>query len=256
MPKGIYLHKKGWHLSEETKRKLSEAKKGDKNPTKRVEVRKKISEANKKRFSSEEARKKMSEVMKGRLPWNTGKHLTEKQKRKMIGKHHTEETKEKIRQTLKKIYLSPEARKRLGENSKGKKHSEETKRKIREHSPHYWLGKHFPKERNKKLSEDRMGEKNQAWKGGITPENQRIRGSIEFSLWRESVFARDNWTCQKCKVRGGKLVAHHIQNFAQYPELRFAIDNGITLCNECHKEFHKKFGFRSNTKEQLAEFLL
>jgi hypothetical protein len=77
------------------------------------------------------------------------------------------------------------------------------------------------------------------WKGGITPINVRIRHSIEFRLWREAVFARDNWTCQKCKVRGNILHPHHIKSFSKYPELRFAIDNGITLCKVCHEELHR-----------------
>lgn len=93
------------------------------------------------------------------------------------------------------------------------------------------------------------------WKGGITPEINKIRMSIEMKFWREGNFARDNYTCQKCKERGGKLRCHHIQNFAQYPELRFAIDNGITFCENCHPEFHRKYGIKNNTKEQLGEFL-
>lgn len=99
------------------------------------------------------------------------------------------------------------------------------------------------------------GQNHPLWKGGITPENHKIRTSIEFELWRQSVFSRDNWTCQKYGIKGGKLHAHHIQNFAQYPELRFAIDNGTTLSEKAHKEFHKKYGIKNNTKEQLVEFL-
>jgi len=51
------------------------------------------------------------------------------------------------------------------------------------------------------------------------------------------------------------LVAHHIQNFAQFPELRFAIDNGITLSKQAHNEFHKRYGRKNNNREQLDEFL-
>jgi len=90
---------------------------------------------------------------------------------------------------------------------------------------------------------------------GKTSENYRIRRSIEFRLWRESVFARDNWTCQKYGIKGGKLHPHHILNFSDHPELRFAIDNGVTLSEKAHKEFHKIYGFNNNTKGQLLEFL-
>jgi len=99
------------------------------------------------------------------------------------------------------------------------------------------------------------GNKNPNWKGGATPQNIIIRMSIEYRLWREAVFARDNWTCQKYGTKGVKLHSHHIQNFAQYPELRFAIDNGITLSEKAHKKFHKKYGKKNNTEEQIIKFL-
>ena len=100
------------------------------------------------------------------------------------------------------------------------------------------------------------GENNGNWKGGITPTLQRIRNSIELHLWREAVFARDNWTCQKCwDNKGGNLNAHHIKTFANYPELRVAIDNGITFCKDCHKEFHRLFGKKDNDEGQIKKFL-
>ncbi len=76
------------------------------------------------------------------------------------------------------------------------------------------------------------------WKGGNSPTYRKVRSSIEFRLWREAVFARDNWTCQICKKRGEKLHPHHIFSFSKYPELRFNIQNGITLCEICHRRIH------------------
>lgn len=89
---------------------------------------------------------------------------------------------------------------------------------------------------------------------GITPESLRIRHSLEVKLRRRSVFERDNFTCQKCKYCGGRLNAHHINNFSEFPELRTSIENGITLCKDCHQEFHNMYWRRNNTKEQFYKF--
>lgn len=86
------------------------------------------------------------------------------------------------------------------------------------------------------------------------------RNSVEYKQWRKDVFERDNYICQCCDTIGGKLNAHHIENFADNPDIRTDIDNGITMCSKCHaiKEvgsFHNIFGARGNTKEQLQEYI-
>lgn len=78
------------------------------------------------------------------------------------------------------------------------------------------------------------------YKGGITPENKVLRNSLEYKNWRQKVFERDLFTCQNCFVKGSVLNAHHIKTFANYPELRFVVSNGVTLCKKCHIKEHKK----------------
>lgn len=90
--------------------------------------------------------------------------------------------------------------------------------------------------RGKKLPQ-LTGKNHWHWKGGITPENHKLRTSLEYRLWRKAVFERDKYQCiWGGKEHGNKLVADHIKPWSDYPELRFAIDNGRTLCVECHKK--------------------
>lgn len=92
-------------------------------------------------------------------------------------------------------------------------------------------------EHRRKIGLARSGEKSNFWKGGITKSNLLIRMSMESKLWRQSVFERDNYTCIWCgDNKGGNLEADHIKPFALFPELRFVIDNGRTLCKDCHKK--------------------
>ena len=82
------------------------------------------------------------------------------------------------------------------------------------------------------------------WQGGKVAEKLAIRGRIEYRQWRDAVFRRDNWTCQDCGARSGNgkrvdLNAHHIKEFAKYPDLRFELNNGVTLCEPCHYERHR-----------------
>ena len=92
------------------------------------------------------------------------------------------------------------------------------------------------------------GFRTKVWKGKIyTGVNKfpwertsRKRDCKEYSDWRLSVFERDRYTCQKCGKIGGTLNAHHIKSYKDYPELRYEISNGQTLCEDCHRNIHKE----------------
>jgi 5-methylcytosine-specific restriction endonuclease McrA len=119
----------------------------------------------------------------------------------------------------------------------------------------YCIGNHH--------SERQLGEKAYNWKGGVRSEAQSLRETLEYKRWREAVFKRDNYTCQKCKCsksKSGRLQAHHIYSFSEYVELRHEVDNGVTLCVDCHDSrvvgsFHNTYGTHNNTIEQLEDFL-
>lgn len=92
------------------------------------------------------------------------------------------------------------------------------------------------------------GESSPLWisdRSALKSQNKSIRASREMSTWREAVFERDDWVCQQCGARSlvGKalvLNAHHIVPFRAAPELRFDVNNGICLCESCHKTTYGK----------------
>lgn len=165
-----------------------------------------------------------------------GKKFTEEHKRKIIlartGLKWTEKQKKAHSETLRKSYKNGKVMGFQkghgyigGGSAKGKHNSPQTEFKKGQ----------FAKE------------KHPFWQGGITPINKLIRTSKEYKQWQSNVFQRDNWTCQTCQIRGGILHAHHIKAFSKFPELRFVLENGVTLCIDCHKltdNFgRKKYGY-------------
>lgn len=105
-------------------------------------------------------------------------------------------------------------------------------------------GKKRPTEWVRKMSESlkkippRFGKNAPNWRGGITPLHQKIRNSREHWQWSTDVKKRDGKClhCGACK----DLIAHHIKSFSKYPEERFLLENGMTLCRSCHAKLHKK----------------
>ena len=110
--------------------------------------------------------------------------------------------------------------------------------------------------RNKKM----RGNKHPKWRIDLTDEERKKRVEGRFSdpkltRWRKKVYERDSYTCQKCRDKtGGNLVGHHIYSWAYYPKLRYVTKNGITLCESCHKDFHKIYGNVKNTQKQFKQW--
>lgn len=107
----------------------------------------------------------------------------------------------------------------------------------------------------------RSGENNSNWKGGITPKLLSERTSSSYEIWRDAVYKKDWYTCQCCGQSSNiEKNAHHIINFAENDDLKYDIQNGITLCAPCHHikykgSFHNIYGTRNNTPQQLEEYI-
>jgi hypothetical protein len=123
----------------------------------------------------------------------------------------------------------------------GKSHKPETKEKIKKSN----LGKKRSITTINKIKEKRklqIGEKCPGWKGGITPFIVKARNNQDYFNWRKTIFERDNFTCQICKIKGKFLHGHHIVGVYERFDLIYEVDNGITLCKDCHIDFHNKYG--------------
>ncbi len=138
---------------------------------------------------------------------------------------------------------SEEIKRKNSESHKGKKHSEEFKKKL--------------SERNKRMGirpPIHKGKNHYCWKGGITPLTEEIRKCFKYHQWRLDVFTKDDFTCQKCGLKGVYLHGHHIRKFAEILEeykiktLETALNceelwntnNGKSLCKKCHNKIKKK----------------
>jgi hypothetical protein len=167
-------------------------------------------------------------ALRGKPSWNKG--LTKE----------TSSTVKKYSESNRGRKLSEDHRKKLSNVRRGVKHTDEQKRRLGA-----ILIKVGTKTRFKK------GIKPWNWKGKIAVTNKEIRKTVEYKLWRTAVFERDGYTCVWCGVKFVKgvtgrvqLNADHIKPFAYFPALRFAIDNGRTLCIPCHKNTDT-YGYRA-----------
>ena len=145
----------------------------------------------------------------------------------MLGKNHTKESMEKIRAsgTLFKKGQTPWNKGMNGlkiGTRKGDKFSDLHKEKLSLAKREFF----------------KNGGKPWNFKGNKEWENESIRHSLEYTIWRQEVCKRDRWTCRLCGSKKS-IIAHHIKLFSKFPELRFSIENGLTLCRPCHCKIHK-----------------
>lgn len=111
-------------------------------------------------------------------------------------------------------------------------------------------------------SESHSRDLSPTWKGGSSYHRVE-RSTLEYRTWRKNVFSRDCYTCQCCGARNSngngktvKLIGHHIKDWKNNVDARYEIDNGITLCEECHIKFHSVYGKHGNDESQLSDFLI
>lgn len=168
--------------------------------------------------------------------------------------------------------LSPESKEKMRLAKIGKKASEETKKKMSlAHKGHKRGGWTFNEETREKFRDVQYkiiasGKRNYSYKGGVTSVKEKIRKSLKYRIWRESVFKRDDYTCIWCNKKGGKLNADHIIPFYKIVEkiqfqhgvenlfenslkdvLLWDLSNGRTLCIQCHKNTDT-YGFKTINK--------
>jgi hypothetical protein len=178
----------------------------------------------------------------------------------------SEEQNQKTAIATRKAWANPEMRERWVKSHQGhiltEAHKKAISNALKANPNKPWLGKKqppmvekriaplrgrkrapFTKEHIEKLRQSHIGlkypshsgENHEGWKGGITKSASNAdRKTPEYKAWRRAVFARDGHSCVLCGTKG-EIQADHIKSYAQFPELRFELSNGRTLCVPCHK---------------------
>lgn len=164
-----------------------------------------------------------------------------------LGHKHTDEAKRKISQGNKGKIRSEKIKKKISLRNKGNEYYK--LRKSNGNKGHNKGYRHL-EETKRKISEKvkgRFGENAANWQGGKVKPTLLERWSEKNKQFRQFIFERDDFTCQRCGKRGGYLHCHHLKEWAKYPELRYKSDNCITLCKECHYNLHR-YSYSSGVK--------
>ena len=176
----------------------------------------------------------------GRKGYKHSKETIDKIRNSNLGKKPTDEARKNMSLAQKGRVFSEEHRKNIGKGNKGKRKifTEEHKINISiAKKKEYKNGRVSP---FKKLWEDNpnflRGENNPVWiKDRSKLAKRQERNDSAYREWRLNVYKRDNYKCRICnKDCSGRIMAHHILGWAKFPELRYQVNNGITLCQAHH----------------------
>jgi len=117
------------------------------------------------------------------------------------------------------------------------------------------------KDYKEKQRVSKTGERNGMWNPEMSEEEREkqkrhARRYPGYNDFRRKVYERDNYTCLKCgNESNGNLVVHHLNGFHWDEDSRTEVDNGATLCTDCHKEFHSIYGNRNNDLFQFGQYM-
>lgn len=220
LERGFGKSRKGQKVSDETKQKMSQSQ---------IE-----------RAANPDERKRRSETAKanGCGKWMKGRDTShyKRQSRKgktyeeIYGKERAEEEKQKRVEANRIAKLGADVSHLI---KAGKKHTDFRKGKTYQQI----YGENAESELEKRRTTMRA-------KAEKIPKRERNlekhKSDFRYTDWRNAVFNRDNYTCQDCQQHGGQLEAHHLKSWAKFPELRYELSNGQTLCKTCHKIANKK----------------
>ena len=107
------------------------------------------------------------------------------------------------------------------------------------------------------LREEMNGENHPNYNPNLTKEHRQGNRMFQegYKDWAKQVKENANYTCEKCGKYGGSLHSHHKDSYSWCKDRRTDITNGVCLCEQCHRNFHSKYGIKHNTEEQWLDFL-
>lgn len=111
---------------------------------------------------------------------------------------------------------------------------------------------------SREMSKARVGELNQVWNPNLTDEERAGNRGGKITTWAKAVKTRDDFICQVCGSME-KLVAHHLNGYKNNPDARYDVENGVTMCRDCHADFHVNFMGRYRTpctKQDFDDYVL